>query len=282
MAKDLKTGEEVVIKYYRKQNFGDYDALSLELILQEFNLLNLLKHPGIVVCYGHGEDDIKSISRPPVRVYYLVLEYLAGGALFEFVLKNKLPEPLICYIFEELLKIIDFVHSKGFAHLDIKLENIMIAKNGRLKFIDFGLTKTLSGEEGKGKLFSFVGTKMYKSPEINEQTPYSGFMADAFALGVVLFACLARMFPFQVAIPRDPTYKMISEEDYETYWAKMNKTAKGIFSLSLMSLLNGIFAYNPLARLTIPEITHHEWIIKTHKPNEAEACKMITTLCSQH
>eukprot|EP00831_Metopus_contortus_P043241 TRINITY_DN3472_c0_g1_i2.p1 TRINITY_DN3472_c0_g1~~TRINITY_DN3472_c0_g1_i2.p1 ORF type:complete len:213 (+),score=15.76 TRINITY_DN3472_c0_g1_i2:36-641(+) len=179
------------------------------------------------------------------------------------------------------VRMVHLVNSLGYAHLDIKLENIMIDKEGKLKLIDFGFTKELVGENGDGKMISWVGTKTYKSPEIHEQKPFSGFSADIFALGVVLFALVGKLFPFGMATSSDPHYAMLAGGCYDKYWKYINTNlGKPVFSTNLQNLLNGLFSYNPISRITIPEILEHPWIAKTPKPSPETVQALMKKACN--
>lgn len=269
------------MKYYKKIGNEKYDSKSRALIQREYTLLTKFEHPGVVKCFGYGQSTIVSGDKTVAEIYFILLEYLPGNTLFEFLNKADITEGLACFIFEELLKVVEHINSKGFAHLDIKLENIMIDKEGRFKFIDFGFASELMGENGDGKLSAWVGTHTYKAPEINEMKPYPGFTADLFALGVVLFALVGKVFPFEAATQQDSLYQKITQDKYEEYWVLIGKAIGGDsnFPASLQNLLNGLFAYNTVSRITIPEILKHEWVLKTPKPAEADVRKAIKKLC---
>ena len=85
------------------------------------------------------------------------------------------------------------MHEQGYAHRDIKLENILMDGDGNPKLIDFGFSTYLRKNK---KVRIFCGTPSYMSPQIIKRVPYSGEAADMWALGVVLFVLLSGSFPF--------------------------------------------------------------------------------------
>ena len=79
-------------------------------------------------------------------------------------------------------------------HRDIKLENVMIDSNNNVKIIDFGFSITIPKDK---KLSIFCGTPSYMAPEIIKRAPYSGYAADIWALGILLYTLLCGKFPFK-------------------------------------------------------------------------------------
>ena len=84
---------------------------------------------------------------------YTVLEYCKHGDLFDFILavekKGKfIPENIVRYYFHQLVDAISYLHDKGFAHRDIKLQNILVNKEYNLKIFDFNLAMPLFDKNG--------------------------------------------------------------------------------------------------------------------------------------
>ena len=108
---------------------------------------------------------------------------------------------MVRLIFQQIIQIVDQVHFKGFAHRDLKLQNILVNRNGEIRLIDFGLTSKLSGSLGNGYFAGTenFGTKNYMAPEIIIGAPYKGKQVDTFALGVILFQLIFLCDPFKKA-----------------------------------------------------------------------------------
>lgn len=277
VAKNTKSNETVVIKYYKKTGEECYDNKSKCLVDTEYNILSKVSHENIVKCIEAGESEVISGDSKD-EVYFIAYEYLPGGNLFDFVQQGLYSEGLACFIFEELVKTVVFLNTQGYAHLDLKLENIMIDKNGKLKLIDFGFASKLCGKKGNGKIQLYAGTIPYKAPEISKCKPFSGFSADVFSMGIILFCLISKAFPFDEAKKKDSFFKPIKQERYDIYWEKVSESG-GFFQPLLRNLLNGMFSPNPLTRITTPEILEHSWIKETVKPTESEARKLIKAIC---
>jgi serine/threonine protein kinase len=268
---------------YKFRGESSYDKESEVMIAREADVLKNCVHSGVVKCFESGFESVMRDGKPWYQAYFVVLEYLSGGSLFDLVTSDKkISNELICHMFLELLNILTFINSKGYVHLDIKLENVMISKEGKLKFIDFGFTRELHGDEGNGKITQFAGTANYKAPEVIETKPFMGIGADIFSLGVVFFAMYFKLFPFNLAKGNDSQYGNLFKAkyvDYQKYLYSQASSIKKPLSDDFIELVIGMFIYNPLERLTIPEIATHRWIISNSKLTPEEGAKTLKELC---
>ena len=87
-----------------------------------------------------------------------------------------------------MVNAVDYCHDRSIAHRDIKLENIIINKEGtHITLIDFGFSTQMPANR---KTKTYCGTKCYMAPEIVLRKPYTGMKADVWALGVLLYVLL--------------------------------------------------------------------------------------------
>ena len=91
---------------------------------------------------------------------------------------------------------IEHMHKKDIVHLDIKLENLLLDGQGRVKIADFGLSQRLKYQNQR--IFGPYGTIGYFAPEIVEERGYKGFPVDCWAAGVCLFVLLNGVMPFKM------------------------------------------------------------------------------------
>jgi serine/threonine protein kinase len=96
--------------------------------------------------------------------------------------------------FRQLVQAIAYCHRQNICHRDIKLENILINEEGRIKLIDFGFSQMCNN---KTRLSIHCGTPPYMSPEITSKSTYNGQKSDVWALGVSLYLMLHGKFPFK-------------------------------------------------------------------------------------
>ncbi|CAI2380886.1 unnamed protein product [Moneuplotes crassus] len=196
----IKIYEKAVVS--KKQKIGSLD--------QEVNALKSLKHQNIIRLYDFFEDS---------HCIYLVTEYIAGESLLTYMKRKPTKRcnlELSREIFKQILNGITFCHSKGFAHRDIKLENILVTKQENklktvfeaplVKIIDFGFARQYqNGEKGS----TYCGTPNYMAPELIKKQLFDYELADVWALGVVFYALMTGFFPFKGASNKDMFSKII-------------------------------------------------------------------------
>ncbi|GAV81008.1 Pkinase domain-containing protein [Cephalotus follicularis] len=141
--------------------------------------------PQIIQCFGEDYTIEKGET-----LYNLLLEYASRGTVADLIKKANggLPETDVKSYTRSMLKGLRHIHSKGFAHCDIKLENILVCDNGDAKIADFGLAAKsgVKGEhnynvEGESRI-EYRGTPLYMSPESVNENEYSS-SGDVWALG---------------------------------------------------------------------------------------------------
>lgn len=129
-----------------------------------------------------------------------MLELALGGELFDFIANSgPLEEDEARYYFKQFLSALDYCHSRQVSHRDIKPENLLIGNNFDIKIADFGFAGPIQGRDGKGLLFTKLGTINYMAPEILLESPYRGAQIDLFSAGMILFIMVAQHPPFACA-----------------------------------------------------------------------------------
>lgn len=124
---------------------------------------------------------------------YLVMNFVGGGSLFQYVsaLEDPLSEPDAIFYVAQILVALESLHEKGIVYRDLKLENILLQEDGYIQLSDFGLSTVLRGDS---KCSSLSGTRTYLAPEVLDGA--HDHRVDFWALGVLTYLLLILEPPF--------------------------------------------------------------------------------------
>jgi serine/threonine protein kinase len=186
-AQDPRINRLVAIKTIRfSDDFEEKQAKEVkERFFKEAELAGKLSHPSIISIHDVGED---------YELTYMAMELLEGKDLDYYCQKkNLLPLRRILDIIADVAEALDFAHSHGVIHRDVKPGNIMLQNNGKIKVTDFGIAKAVSSSQTKSGII--LGTPNYMSPEQINGMPLDG-RSDVFSLGAVFFQLLTGNLPF--------------------------------------------------------------------------------------
>ena len=197
LVEDRDTGREVAMALM--PDFRDRPRRDLERFVTEARITARLEHPGIVPVHDIGVD----ASGSP----YFTMKYLHGTLLDKVIkrLRSGDAETTARYtlfrrlqIFVRVCNAVDFAHSMGVCHLDIKPSNIDIGDYGEVMVLDWGLARKLD-ESGRAELDELrpVGTPGYIAPEYLNPASANlvGVRSDVYSLGGLLYALLALEAP---------------------------------------------------------------------------------------
>ena len=175
-----------------------------ERFAQEARAAGKLTHPGIVTIFDAGED--LETHEP-----FFVMEYVAGRPLSEEIAGagGRLPLTRALQMACQIADALQYAHSNGVIHGDIKPANILIGEDGRAKVADFGVARlSQSVATHAGKIF---GSPAYMAPELligGEPDARS----DLFSLGVTFYSMLTGFRPFQGNSAQTVCFKVINVE----------------------------------------------------------------------
>ncbi len=182
-AKDLRLNRNVAIKVL-KQEYSN-DAKFVSKFRAEAQSVAGLSHPNIVNVYDVGED---------AGLYYIVMELVEGITLKKFIeKKGKLEINEAIGIGIQIAQGIEEAHKNHIIHRDIKPQNIIISKEGKVKVTDFGIAKAATSNTITSNA---MGSVHYISPE-QARGGYSDEKSDLYSLGVTLYEMLSGKVPFE-------------------------------------------------------------------------------------
>ncbi|KAG1736084.1 uncharacterized protein EDB91DRAFT_1142665 [Suillus paluster] len=200
---------------------------------REIIMMKLMNHPNILRIYDVFEGE---------KELYLVLEYVEGGELFDFLVnRGRLPPLEALSFFKQIVYGLNYAHTFSIIHRDLKPENILIHSLNPplIKLADWGMAAFAPPAL---QLETSCGSPHYASPEIVNGLKYRGNATDIWSCGVILFALLTGRLPFD-----DKNGKY----DVPAYIDPMAK-----------DLLSRMLVVDVTRRITIPEIMGHPWFNK--------------------
>lgn len=182
---DLRSGFPVAIKELKIRHFKN-PAIRQKFKEIEAQMYLYLPHPNIPKL-------VDFIDLKDKELMYIVMEFIEGKTLEDYIYREigLIPEQKALPMFVEILDTVAYIHNKGFLHLDIKSNNVMIQPNGKLKLIDLGIASRMSEASNS----TGFGTPAYMPPEQSE-LGRCGKYTDIFALGIMLFEMLTGSLPF--------------------------------------------------------------------------------------
>lgn len=182
----VSTGQPFAVKIYPRKFLKD--EIKRQNLRNESEILEQMDHENIIRLFQVVEGP---------RHIYLLTEYGGRSSLHETLTssaQNVLTEDEARPLIWQLVQALRYLHSRGVVHRDVKLHNVLVTDQGKVKLIDFGFALRMDPHE---LIKVFCGTPSYMAPEIVARTPYDGRPADIWALGVCIYRMIVGCFPFR-------------------------------------------------------------------------------------
>lgn len=198
-ALDTQLNRVVAIKILRDTYASD--PAFLARFKREAQSAASLTHPNIVNVYDVGQDG---------ELYYIVMEYIEGANLKDVINREApIPTAQSLEITAQICDAIGYAHSRNLIHRDIKPQNVLVDRSGRIKVTDFGIAKS-QGDMTLTQTGITLGTVHYFSPEQAQGKPAT-IQSDLYSIGIVLYELLTGRIPFESDSPVALAIKHIEE-----------------------------------------------------------------------
>eukprot|EP00182_Erythrolobus_australicus_P006660 CAMPEP_0185829264 /NCGR_PEP_ID=MMETSP1353-20130828/143_1 /TAXON_ID=1077150 /ORGANISM="Erythrolobus australicus, Strain CCMP3124" /LENGTH=356 /DNA_ID=CAMNT_0028527031 /DNA_START=181 /DNA_END=1251 /DNA_ORIENTATION=- len=225
-------GEPCAVKVVKRNKYAE----------SEVALLGELHHRHVLQLYDVLEDDAN---------LYIVTELLEGQDLFDALTAHDFySEREILYIAYQVLAALKYLHARGCAHRDIKLENFVFAKCGErvldLKLIDFGLAIAMDSKDAKLE-WSLSGTSTWQPPEQVLRLPFDPMAGDMWSFGILLYTLATKGMPFKCKRMEDTQHAIVHRP------APMKQARMMMMSSSFQHLVSSLLQKNPARRPTADE-----------------------------
>ncbi|XP_065199220.1 5'-AMP-activated protein kinase catalytic subunit alpha-2-like [Sycon ciliatum] len=238
LGKHQLTGHEVAVKIINRKKMRSVDASGK--VRREIQYLKLFNHPHIIKLY--------QVIPTPADIF-MVMEYVSGGELFDYIIKHgKLEESEARRFFQQIISGVDYCHRHFIVHRDLKPENLLVDGHGNVKIADFGLSNMMMDGEF---LHTSCGSPNYAAPEVISAKLYAGPEVDIWSCGVILYALLNGTLPF----------------DDENMGMLFKKIRSGQFTIPVdmppesADLVKKMLVVDSLNRATMQDVKSHEWFL---------------------
>ena len=173
---------EKLLRYFQ-------DAELKQRFHREAQAVARLNHPNIVTVFDFGDSG---------GLFYFLMEYVDGVNLRDSIQDGRLSPEQALAIVAQICDALQFAHDEGVVHRDVKPENVLLDKRGRVKIADFGLAKLLGKSASDLRLTytrQVMGTPHYMAPEQLKDPLQVDHRADIYSLGVVFYELLTGELP---------------------------------------------------------------------------------------
>ncbi len=177
------------------------DAQFVKRFEQEAKSLAQMQNPHILPVFDFGTDE---------GYTYIVMPLIKAGTLSDLMKGQPLTFKQIRTIGMDLADALDYAHSRGLVHRDVKPANVLVDERGNCMLMDFGIAKLVESSAKLTNTGGIIGTPAYMSPEQGQAQPLDG-RSDLYSLGVILHEMATGRAPYDAETPIAIVLKHISE-----------------------------------------------------------------------
>jgi serine/threonine protein kinase len=222
--------------------------------------LSSLSHPNILSIVEARSLRIGREKGERTHISYFLLELAPYGDLGRAMKNDTFPvgdEKLIRTYFRQLINGLEYLHTKKIAHMDLKLDNLLLGENYDLKIADFDLC--IFGDE---RYVYGRGTENFRAPEVQNSTGTNYTAGDIYAAGICLFALMAQSLPYsETKLVNGNDLRQLLFDDQKKFW-KYHEASDHVqveFSKDFKSLFESMVKYNPEERASLDDIKGSKW-----------------------
>ncbi|MBD8042396.1 Stk1 family PASTA domain-containing Ser/Thr kinase [Arthrobacter sp. Sa2BUA2] len=210
LGRDSRLGRSVAIKVLRPDLARD--PLFQSRFRREAQAVAGLNHPSIVSVYDTGDQEAADGSHDEVRLPFIVMEYVSGRTLRDLIKAGEISIDAAVDYTLGVLAALEYSHRSGIVHRDIKPANVMVAADGRVKVMDFGIARAIADSAATmTQTQAVIGTAQYLSPEQARGETVDA-RSDLYSAACLFFEMLAGRPPFVGDSPVSVAYQHVREQ----------------------------------------------------------------------
>jgi len=190
---DPRFERDIAVKVFKR---GEDEDL-LRRFIREARLMGSLQNTHLIPVYDTGMINLDGYPQ-----YYIVMPYMSGGTLRDRIRGKPLSLAETCRCLSDIADALDYIHSQGIIHRDIKSSNVLLDADGRCYIADFGIARTSTQATQMTSTGSVLGTVDYIAPELFDGSNHKADVrSDLYSLGVLLFEMVTGQVPFKAENP---------------------------------------------------------------------------------
>ncbi len=185
-ALDLQFQRKVAVKVFKRE-----DEEMLRRFIREARVMASLRHEHLVPIIDSGQCQLEGDTR-----YYIVMPFFEGGTLRARIRRSPLTLQETCRMTRGIASALDYIHSQGIVHRDIKASNVLLNVDGECYLTDFGIARITNDATQFTSTGDVLGTVDYVAPELFEPDHRADARSDLYSLGVLLYEMVTGRLPF--------------------------------------------------------------------------------------
>lgn len=237
-----------------------------EFLQREAKILSSLNSPYVI---GYRGSETRRSESNGVVTYNLLMEYAPYGTLTDAAAKNGggLEEGMIVKYTREMLRGLEYIHSRGVAHCDVKGSNVVVGEKGEAKIVDFGCAKRVDPEVDSGAV---MGTPAFMAPEV-ARGEKQGKESDIWAVGCTVIEMATGSPPWTEADSGESPVSVL----YRVGYSGEAPELPCLLTEEAKDFLEKCFKREAKERWTASQLLNHPFLIT--KPNTEPVSGLVSS-----
>ncbi|KAI8991401.1 kinase-like domain-containing protein [Mycotypha africana] len=235
------------VKQFRKRFAHESEKDYIKKVTAEFCIGSTLHHPNIIETLDLIQEN---------NNFYQIMEY-APNDMFNVVMSGMMSREEIACCWRQLLNGVEYLHSMGIAHRDLKLDNLVLDHMGILKIIDFGCSTVFKYPFDNHIIMTkgVYGSDPYIAPEQYIQPLYDPRLSDVWSCGIIFVCMTIRRFPWRVPRSSDPAFRAFATNHNQQKFRLLK-----LLPREARSVMTSVLEIDPKRRWSIQTILNDDWV----------------------
>ncbi|KAI9475883.1 MAG: kinase-like domain-containing protein [Benjaminiella poitrasii] len=237
------------VKQFRKRFARESEKDYIKKVTAEFCIGSTLQHANVI-------ETLDLIQEENGSGFYEIMEY-APNDLFNVVMSRMMSREEISCCWRQLLNGVDYLHSMGIAHRDLKLDNLVLDHMGILKIIDFGCSTVFKYPFDNSITMTkgIFGSDPYIAPEQYTQSMYDPRLSDVWSCGIIFVCMTIHRFPWRVSRSTDVAFRAFATNQNQQRYRLLKWLPR-----ESRSVMTSLLEVDPSRRWSLQRILQDSWV----------------------